>query len=298
VSKPDKPGELCDVELEAISLVTKAANGEKFKIFKSEKGMDEEMDKKTSQAPEVAEKDERGLFHVLKAFFSGEESAVEKGELADTFNAREKGRKLGVAIDSLWSTLKYDRWGGENKDAVTDPKKIRVALEDFKKIVEEILVGKDADLVKVAAEVEKSGRKISGARMAELKTAHAALSKIIEETDSEESEGETSEVTKEELELVVKGSVDEAVKQLNERLEQLEKSETPEAPETPAAESKPEDSTPDIAGIVKSAVVEATTPLADRLEKIEKARGFSNKIPEEAEIKKNASIFSGAFTAD
>ena len=35
MSKPDKPGELRDVTVKAISLVSEAANGERFKIFKS-----------------------------------------------------------------------------------------------------------------------------------------------------------------------------------------------------------------------------------------------------------------------
>lgn len=36
MSKPDKAGELRDVNVDAISLVSKAANGERFKIFKGE----------------------------------------------------------------------------------------------------------------------------------------------------------------------------------------------------------------------------------------------------------------------
>lgn len=46
MSKPDKPGELRDVTVEAISLVSKAANGEKFKIFKS-------AEPEEKKAPEV-----------------------------------------------------------------------------------------------------------------------------------------------------------------------------------------------------------------------------------------------------
>jgi hypothetical protein len=205
VSKPDKPGELREVELDAISLVTKAANGEKFKIFKSEKATVEE----TPQAPEIVEKDERGLFHVLKAFFIGESTPVE---------------------------------------------------------------------------IAKSGRKISSARLAELKAAHATLSKIIEETDSDESKGDANEVTKEEIMQVVKGSVEEVVKPIAERLEKLEKNETPESPRE---ETKQGDRNSDIAGIVKDAVAEATAPLVERLEKVEKARGFSNKVPEDTSVQKD-----------
>lgn len=277
MSKPDKPGELREVDVEAISLVTKAANGERFKIFKSEK------EEGAPEAPAV-QKDERGLFDVLKAYFSGG-TAVEKGELADTFNAQEKGRRLGVAVDALWSTLKYNRWGGENKDAVTDPS---IALEDFKRIAEEVLLGKDADIVKAVEEIEKSGRKISGARLTELKAAQAALAKIIEETDSE---GDATDVTKEELVSLVKGSVEEAVKPLNERLEKLEKEDGGAAPAEGEGAAKGagtvEPHTPDIAEVVKSAVIAATAPLTERLEKIEKARGFSNRVPEDTSVRKD-----------
>jgi hypothetical protein len=309
VSRPKKPGELRDVELDAVSLVTKAANGERYKIFKSE----EEAEMGKNQPPEVVAKDERGLFHVLKAFFTGEGAAIEKGELMDSFNVREKGRRLGVAIDALWSTLKYDRWGGQNEKAETDPKKIRAALEDFKKIAEEILLGKDEDIVKIVEEIEKSGRKISAARLSELKAAHVALSRIIDDVDAdagaEEGKGAASEVTKEDLAKIVKAGVDEGTKPLLEKLEKLEKQEKAEnggeegtsgsqEPKTAenaanAAEIQPSD----IAEVVKSAVTEATATLAERLEKVEKARGFSNRIPEDAEITKNDSLFGGVFTS-
>ena len=68
MSKPDKPGELRDVTVEAISLVSKAANGQKFKIFKNAKS----EEPKEQEAPEAVKKDERGLFRILKEFFTGE----------------------------------------------------------------------------------------------------------------------------------------------------------------------------------------------------------------------------------
>ena len=47
MSKPNKPGELRNVKVNAVSLVNKAANGEEFKIFKSAK-----PDETESKAPE------------------------------------------------------------------------------------------------------------------------------------------------------------------------------------------------------------------------------------------------------
>lgn len=88
MSKPDKPGELRGVTVEAISLVSKAANGEKFKIFKS---ADEEP-----PAPEVVKKDERGLFRILKEFFTGTVDESEKVETVEpeVSVVEKSGRKI------------------------------------------------------------------------------------------------------------------------------------------------------------------------------------------------------------
>ena len=90
MSKPDRPGELRDVTVEAISLVSKAANGEKFKIFKSAE------DEPETQAPEVVKKDERGLFRILKEFFSGTVDEPEKEKTAEpeVSVVEKSGRKI------------------------------------------------------------------------------------------------------------------------------------------------------------------------------------------------------------
>ena len=59
MSKPDKPGELQNVKVKAISLVSKAANQQKFKILKSADTVPDEQ---------ITTKDERGLFHILKNY--------------------------------------------------------------------------------------------------------------------------------------------------------------------------------------------------------------------------------------
>lgn len=89
MSKPTIPGELQNSDVNAISLVTQAANGEKFKIFKSAE----------ENVPEAGTKDERGLFTTLKNFFTGEK--VEKGVVADTMNSVRHGEKLFEAFQAL-----------------------------------------------------------------------------------------------------------------------------------------------------------------------------------------------------
>ena len=278
MSKPTKPGELRNVSVEAISLVSKAANRQTFKIFKSAKADEAPQ----GEAPADVTKDERGLFHVLKAFFSGEE--VQKGDVEDKFRATEKSRRFYVAIDALQSTIGYSRYG-ENTTPETDPAKIKSALKDFNKILGEILLGSDDDVKKFAAEIQKSGRKISGARLTELKSAYSALGKIIEETDGKgDSEGDGTEVKKEDIAKIVKDTVDETFAPLKERLDALEKSEGGE--NTPPNDSGEGDEGREVAELVKSAIAEALTPLSERLEKIEKTRGFSNRIPEETSVQK------------
>jgi len=279
LSKPTKPGELRNVSVEAISLVSKAANRQTFKIFKSAKADDAPQE----EAPATVTKDERGLFHVLKMFFSGEE--VAKGDVEDKFRASEKSRRFYVAIDALQSTIGYSRYG-ENNTPETDPAKIKSALKDFNKILNEILLGNDDDVKKFAEEIRKSGRKIAGARLSELKSAYSALGKIIEETDgSEDSEGDGAEVKKEEIGKIVKEALEEAVTPLKERLDALEKSEGEESA-PPGGEGGEGTQEQDFAELVKSAVAEAVKPLSDRLEKVEKTRGVSNRIPEGENVQK------------
>ena len=170
MSKPDKPGELRDVTVDAISLVTKAANGEKFKIFKSAE--DE------SPAPEEVKKDERGLFRILKEFFTGNDEPVKKGEVADTYHANNAGGKLFEAFDALTKVLGLSRWSEDNLIPETDPAKIATAIEDFRNIAVEILLGK--------TEVAKSGRKISGDRLGKLKNIQAMINEVLSELDEED----------------------------------------------------------------------------------------------------------------
>lgn len=271
MSKPTTPGELCNVRVDAISLVSKAANKKTFKIFKSEK--------KPEEAP-VVEKDDRGLFNLLKSYFT--EGPVQKGDVENKYLAAEKSRQYFLAVDALQSTLGLNRYGDDSK-VESSPSKIKSALSDFAKITNEILLGKDDDIQKFAEEVQKAGRKISSSRLAELKNAHAALSKVIEESGETDGSSEGGlEVEKKEIESVVKGAIEDALKPLNERFERLEKAEVPQQ-----EESSGETSGESVATIVKAAISEAMTPVNERLEKIEKARGMSNRIPEDTKVTKD-----------
>ena len=265
MSKPDKPGELRDVEVNAISLVSKAANGEKFKIFKSEA---EEIEKDKEQAPEVIENNEQGLFHILKEFFTGKK--IEKGAVLDIVNSNKNGEKLDEAFRALMKVLGISRWSDESQNPETDPVKITAAVDDFRNLALGILLSK--------VDVEKSGRKISGSRLTKLKDIQAMLNDVL---SSLEENKEETELTKEE----VTKAVEEALKPIGERIEKLEAIEKDEQPQEI-----------NVAEVVKQAIKEAVEPLNNRLEKIEKTRGFSNKVPEDTKISKSDSDFwDGAF---
>jgi hypothetical protein len=204
MSKPDRPGELRGVTVEAISLVSKAANGEKFKIFKSAKPEEKE-------APEVVEKDERGLFHILKEFFTGTSKPVEKGDVSDVYHAKKAGGKLHEAFEALMNVLGLSRWDDENRTPETDPAKILAALDDFRNIAIEITIG--------SSEVEKSGRKISGDRLGKLKNIQAMLTEVLSGLEeNEDTLKEAEDSTKEE----VQKAVSDAVAPIIERIEKIE----------------------------------------------------------------------------
>ncbi len=222
MSKPKKPGELQDVEVSAISLVPKAANGERFKIFKS--ATEEE-------APETVNvnKDERGLFRILKNFFT-------KGEVADMVT---KSKAKMTIQEAYWALMKVI-FPDDGGTIITDSKTISEALEDFTEIVSDSLHVK----------IIKSGRKISGSRLSKLRDIQVMLNEVLTGVDdSEETEttGSTdstggTEVSKDEIEKIM---------------------------------------------------TDALSPIMERIGKIENARGYSNRIIEENNVKKNNDNFWG-----
>lgn len=299
MAKPDIAGELTDVHVNSISLVDKAANKRKFAIFKSA----------SEPAAENEPTEQKRFFDVVKAFFVGEKT-VEKGEMADTYHARDKAEKFINAETAFREAIGFG-YGGPPRPE-TDAKKIREALQDFSKIVMEIMTGTDEAVKKFASEVtsmtdaavEKAGRKLSGARRAKLQSVYEVLGELLSETDDESSEGsagDVGEVTKgadimdaEKVKEVVKGALDEAMKPIAERIEKLEQAENDAATANEGAQTEEQ---PDVGEVVKAAVEEALKPFAERLEKVEKARGVSNAVKDEAnEVKKSVEdVFGGVF---
>lgn len=287
MSKPSIPGELRNVDVKFVSLVDKAANRRKFKIFKSADWPEEEPAVHGSAGqPDPEQKEFRSFFGVIKEFFTGARKAQEDSlSFARTMAALE-------TEDALWrafSTLRDVCTNILSSDVEDKAARITQVIDEFRAYllgkIGQLGVTKALEQIRTGAEVEKVGRKISAARLKALKDAHAILAQIIAEAEadiSNEEEGFT--VTKEELTSLVSKAVEEATKPINERLEKLEK----EA-------GKDEVSKEDIQAIIQEAVAKAVKPLEERLEVVEKVRGISNKIPEGKDPIEKSDFWGGVF---
>ena len=151
----------------------------------------------------------------------GEE--VSKGEVANITNAQDNARKLGFAMDALFQVLGLNRWGERTADDIeTDPAKIRSAINDFKTVAEKILLGSDEEIKKTFAEIEKSGRKISGDRLTRLKNIQMMLNEVLSGLEDTEGSKEGEELMKEEVQKTVEETLQKALSPLKERIEKIE----------------------------------------------------------------------------
>ena len=134
MSKPDRPGELRGVKVDAISLVSKAANGERFKIFKSAE----------DEAPEPVKKDERGLFRILKEYFVGAEDASPQPPAPEI---EKSGRK--ISGDRLGKLMSMKTLLNEVLDGLED-------TDDTPKEAEELTKDDRQEAVNVEDAIQKA----------------------------------------------------------------------------------------------------------------------------------------------
>lgn len=299
------PGEMRDVDVQFVSLVTKAANKKRFTLFKS---ADYEEDETASE--EEAKQAVGFLQHVKKFFMGGDEEHQEIAK-ADATTAVAEPATFGAVIaqeearSQMWrifDAISTVFWNIFRSQSSNKRKLLETSLDEFKaKVLENF---DKLTQVKVAKgeegeeyDIEKAGAKISATRLKALEEAHAYLTKVITEAkgDGAAATGTEAAVTKqdeeeidmkkEELQAIMKSAVEEAVKPLQERLDKIEKGDEGEG--DPAAAAAGDDSqeltAASVAEIVKSAVGEATKDLGERLTRVEKARGLSNQPDDEGE---------------
>ncbi|MBP2635547.1 MAG: phage protease XkdF family protein [Firmicutes bacterium] len=217
-----------------------------------------------------------GLLQVLKNFFSV--GTIQKGEVAETFASRAKSNNFWAAFSTLQDTLQKYNWSSDRYEFESDAGKVQEALSEFSTIITEILttdnvvkaMGRPSDAVL------KAGKKISTANMAEIKSAHEALSKLIDQNAVEESE----EVKKEDIEKMMADGIAKALEPVTAKLSSLEKGAEPVTEPDKKAE-QPEMTAEDVTKMVTEAVAKAVEPLTQRVEKVEAARGIVKQLETE-----------------
>lgn len=214
-----------------------------------------------------------GLLQLLKNFLGV--GAVQKGEVAEKFASRAKSNNFWAAFSTLQDTLQKYNWSSDKYEFETDAQKVQEALSEFSAIVTEILTTDNIvkSMGKPPETVLKAGRKISTANMAEIKSAHEALSKLIDQNADEESE----EVKKEDFEKMMAEGIAKALEPVTAKLSELEKSAEPAA-EPAKAPEQAEMTADDVTKMVADAVTKAVEPLTQRIEKIEVARGVAKQV--------------------
>ncbi|MCY7570954.1 XkdF-like putative serine protease domain-containing protein [Bacillus pumilus] len=218
--------------------------------------------------------DERGLFSLLKNFFL-------KGEVKNRYDKGRMRREFWAAQEALNSVL-Y-KWGSyDDGDLETDPEKVRVALQDFVEITEEILLTDDLAGIQTdpPKEVAKAGRKFSAANLTELKNARAAIDSLLSQAEEKEEE----EVNKEDLQKML----DETIAPVVKRLEDLEKGEGEQQPDPQEKQIDEE-----VAKEMAAAVEKALAPVVERVEALEKARPQGNGVGDQQQQDVQKSVFDG-----
>lgn len=207
-----------------------------------------------------------GLLVLLKNFLGV--GTVQKGEVAEKFASRARSNNFWTAFSTLQDSLQKYNWSSDRYEFETDANKIQEALSDFSTIVTELLTTDNIikSIGRPPEAIVKAGKKISSANMAEIKSAHEALSKIIEANTEEEAE----EVKKEDVEKMITEGIKKALEPVAGKLAAVEKGEQAE-PESKDLTSE------DVAQMVSDAVSKALSPLTQRIEKVEAARGVTKQ---------------------
>lgn len=204
-----------------------------------------------------------GFFNAMKSFFTGEK--IQKGVVRDKYEDSKKTRNFWSAIGAFEDAIRSYNWRSENLEFEEDETKIREAIQDFSDIMTELLLT-DNVLKAIGTppdDIEKAGKKISGARMNKINAAFDALQELKNEVEEEEEEVKKEDIAK---------MLDDKLSPITKRLDAIEKEEGVDA-EPPAEET-----------FVKQfgdLLDEKLTPINDRLDAVEKARGASRQLDEE-----------------
>ncbi len=297
------PGEMSDMDINMISFVRKGANKQKIQIYKEDE---------TEEQEELAEDEVKGLFGVLKSYFTGK---VQKAEEATKKSKKTFAGMMAVndITENMWranDTLRSVMRDIINNEEVVDKKAALLQAVDeyatyMKNKVNTAAIAKGDSFFDVPEiEIQKAGKKVSSKNLEALKAAQRALAIVIreaepeaskKENDNNDEEKEAEEVKKEELTEIMKQAMETALKPINDRLDKIEKEDVTNEQEESIEGVEDEN----IAEIIKSVMKEALNPLESRLKKVEKSRGMAKSLEgegTEGKIEKEANdTFEGYF---
>lgn len=299
---------LTKMEISRVSLVDKGANKRAFAILKRDGSEDSPADDPMSGALELADTTPASVGGFLRGIADRITGTVEKGNAtaiakANTFASIIAGRELNDALpdafytleDAIWAAIyAYDSNGADlplaDKQAL-----VAQSLDEFKTYLVGIMasgIGKrdTSEGARAAARVEalvaKVGRKISAARLEQLKTAAGALSAVLADVEADPAEAdvqksgdaaEDDDMTNEDIQKAMAAALEPALKPFSERLDAIEKRfvakpaepvKKAETDETEGAGDGADEGAKD--ELTLAGVAEAMGQLADRFEVVEK----------------------------
>ena len=231
-------------------------------------GVKEEV--QIEETPTSITKDEKGLFTILKSFFTGEniekaEPAVEGKSLIVSFKARAVNEKINeihwALRDAIRSILQ----------APNIPNKKELVSQQIDEYKAYVLQELDTVGIKKMAEdleeepLTKAGKKISTANEEKLRAAYQSIGELLSVIDqNNQKEGEELDVKKEELQEIIKAAAKEIVEEMNKANQNI-------GQEDHVTQQEEDITKEDIKEMVKCAVEEAMT---QRIE----IRGLSNQL--------------------
>lgn len=157
----------------------------------SKEDVDLEDVEKADSGGQQEPSEKKGLIKKLAEMFGY--TLVEKGELADQYAAKTRLNSFWTAFYTLEDLLcHYDGWSGREQ-LETDETKVREALEDFTKIVTELLTSSEPVTKAIATEepIRKVGKKMSGKNRDTLQGIYETLGTFLaafDDPDKEEPE--------------------------------------------------------------------------------------------------------------
>lgn len=291
------PRELRNAVITHVSYVDKGANKKKFFLLKSEeeKEPDFELEVQITKADDeekrlvygvvyepnvidahgdymTEEEIERAAHNFLANYRNIDVQHNFKagfGEVVESYIAKQDDPEYGIVKGSwvLVTRASEEVWEKIQKGEITGYSMAGTA---------EVIEKEESFLSKMARffGFEKAGRKISAARLAELKTARDKLNQIIAEAENQDEE--VTEEMKEQLDKIAK-----ALESVTARLEALEKAQEEVQKQEEQVQKQEQNQTEELL----KQLLDKVDALNSRLEVVEKSRGISKSIDTE-DIKK------------